>query len=132
MDLHSRLTRLRPKWACGHCGRVNVNDDVVAAVLRTHSDARRATTLVDLAKIEFEAGDYERAMDRLSSHWLRIRATVKFGGLRRSRRFVSRRSAMMTTSRQLASRRTGVSSGRRRRVHRGRFLNHSERTLIHT
>jgi len=43
---------------------VNVNDDVVAAVLRTHSDARRATTLVDLAKIEFEAGDYERALDR--------------------------------------------------------------------
>jgi tetratricopeptide (TPR) repeat protein len=37
---------------------------VVAAVLRTHSDVRRATTLVDLAKIEFEAGDYERALDR--------------------------------------------------------------------
>jgi tetratricopeptide (TPR) repeat protein len=58
------LDPLAPSWTCDQCGRVNVNQDVVAAALRPNADRDRAVPLVDLGRMEFEAGDYDRALAR--------------------------------------------------------------------
>jgi len=58
---------LAPKWACGHCGRVNVNEAVVAAALRQSGGFGRASALVELGRIEYESGNYERALLRFEA-----------------------------------------------------------------
>ena len=55
---------LAASWRCEQCGRNNVNKDVVAAALRPRVERDRAPTLVDLGRMDFEAGDYARALDR--------------------------------------------------------------------
>ncbi len=55
---------LAATWRCEQCGRNNVNKDVVAAALRPRVERNRAPTLVDLGRLDFEAGDYARALDR--------------------------------------------------------------------
>lgn len=55
---------LAATWHCEQCGRNNVNKDVVAAALRPRVERDRAPTLVDLGRMDFEAGDYARALDR--------------------------------------------------------------------
>jgi hypothetical protein len=58
------IAPLAATWRCEQCGRNNVNKDVVAAALRPRVERDRAPTLVDLGRMDFEAGDYARALDR--------------------------------------------------------------------